>query len=110
MRVYISGPMSGLEGLNESTFRAAEELLKAAGHETIVPHDLTDPSWTYEQCMRRDLEELMRCDAIFMLPGWAASRGASVEFQVAGVLGLVCWDHRGMAILARGASLVGGAS
>lgn len=45
-----------------------------------------DHSW---QCyLRYDLEKLVMCDEIVMLPGWEGSPGASVEHKVATMLGL----------------------
>lgn len=35
-----------------------------------------------------DLELLRRCDAIYMLPGWESSRGATVEREIASSLGI----------------------
>jgi hypothetical protein len=38
--------------------------------------------------MRADLRALLDCDAIFMLPGWRESRGATVEHAVAVACGI----------------------
>ena len=37
--------------------------------------------------MRADLRALLGCDAVYMLPGWRGSRGATVEHAVAGACG-----------------------
>lgn len=43
-------------------------------------------SW---QCfLRYDLEKMVMCDELVMLPGWEGSPGASVEHKVAKMLGL----------------------
>lgn len=36
-RVYISGPMSGMENLNFPAFNGAESVLKSAGYTTLNP-------------------------------------------------------------------------
>ena len=41
MRIYISGPMTGMPDSNISAFNAAAERLRAEGHFVINPHDLT---------------------------------------------------------------------
>ena len=32
--------------------------------------------------MRNDIRELITCDAIWMMPGWPKSKGATLEFQI----------------------------
>ena len=91
MKVYISGPMTGLPDLNFPAFnRAAEELraagyeVRAEGFEVVNPAELNpDPNTPYSECMRKDLRALLDCDAIALLPGWENSRGAKMEFEVA---------------------------
>ena len=41
MRVYISGPMTGLPNNNRAAFDAAARRLSVVGHFVINPHDLT---------------------------------------------------------------------
>ncbi|MNW15216.1 hypothetical protein D3C71_2136590 [compost metagenome] len=38
--------------------------------------------------MRMGLWQLMTCEAIYLLPGWASSKGAAMEFSIAQQLGL----------------------
>jgi hypothetical protein len=38
--------------------------------------------------MRRDIAELVTCDAIAALDGWERSRGASLEVYIAKALGM----------------------
>lgn len=89
-RVYISGAISGRlpEDVCED-FERAEEKLKSLGWEVVNPlaNGLTD-AHTWEEHMRADLRLLLDCDGIAMLPGWRASRGARLEFRVAGELGM----------------------
>jgi len=38
--------------------------------------------------MRRDMEQMVRCDEVATLPGWDKSPGATLEVYVAGRLGI----------------------
>ena len=40
MRIYISGPMSGLDDDNRDEFSRMASLLQAKGHEPVNPHDI----------------------------------------------------------------------
>lgn len=95
-KVYIAGPMRGYERYNFPAFFEAEEYLKEHGYEPLNParRDVEagfDPGKTLEEqggltlkdFMRRDLPQLLECDAIFLLPGWQDSVGARLELRVA---------------------------
>ena len=88
-RVYISGKITGIEGLANDYFKAAEQKLKAAGLTPANPfkfdHD-HDKSW--ESYMRVCIIELCKCNTIYMLPNWKDSRGAKIEYKLAKKLGL----------------------
>jgi len=88
MRVYISGPISGRPNGNREAFSLAADHLREHGYEPVNPHDLNPGGGTWEECMRRDIAELVKCDAIALLPGWWSSRGALIEIQIAHVLGI----------------------
>ena len=49
MRVYISGPMTGLPDLNRTAFDAAEKRLTAQGHFVINPHRISELFGTAEE-------------------------------------------------------------
>lgn len=90
MRVYLAGPMSGIEGLNYPAFEAAANNLRANGYWVASPHEFfpPDPKLTREECLKVDLKHLLDCDAIAMLPGWENSVGANAELSVAKMVGL----------------------
>lgn len=85
MKVYISGRVSGRpENEVRREFRAAEEKIRRFGLEAVNPIDNGLPaSADWEEHMGRDIAMLLRCDAIYMLPGWRDSRGAVLEFGIA---------------------------
>jgi len=81
--------MSGLPLLNFPAFHAEAARLRKLGYEVVNPAELNpDPSATWETCMRTDIKALMDCDGIALLPGFDASRGASVELYLARTLGM----------------------
>ncbi|MER5252927.1 DUF4406 domain-containing protein [Streptomyces sp. NPDC002855] len=84
-KIYISGPMSGIESMNYPAFDEAEAQLVAENWEVVNPAQLDRDSGTLsrEDYMRRDIEALLECDWIYMLPGWHNSPGARAEYQVA---------------------------
>jgi nucleoside 2-deoxyribosyltransferase len=90
MKIYISGPMTGIQDFNKETFEDAEKILREAGFVVVNPHKLPEHTGqaTWEAFMRKDIRELCVCDAIVMLPGWHKSRGAKIEFMLAVELGL----------------------
>ena len=84
MKVYISGPMSGIENFNKPAFDEAERKLKEAGYSVFNPAWLdVDDTWTDAELLYIDLAALDKCDAIYQLPGWKNSRGAMTEYRYA---------------------------
>lgn len=86
-RLYIAGPMTGLPGCNYPAFFAAATQLRAAGYLVSNPAD-GGVLETWSDYMRRGLRDLLGCDAVALLGGWATSRGARLEVKVATELGL----------------------
>jgi len=90
VRVYISGPMTGLPEFNAPTFTAYELTLTKMGYMAVNPHHLDhDHGKTWGEFMRVDLDALLKCHEIHLLPGWENSRGANLEKLVAESIGLV---------------------
>lgn len=88
MRIYLSGPMSGLTDPSPA-FHAYAAQLRAAGHEVVNPADLNpEPGKTWHDCLRTDIRELCGCDALALLPGWERSAGANLELHLAHRLGM----------------------
>ena len=85
MKIYISGKISGTD-LTETRkrFAAVAEATKRLGYEPVNPleNGLTEhDSW--EAHMLKDIADLLRCNAIYMLQGWEESKGARIEHYIA---------------------------
>ena len=88
-RIYLAGPMSGLPELNYPAFHAKAAELRAAGHHVENPaENPAPPCGSWQGYMRMAIAQLVTCDAIHLLPGWEASRGAQLEFNLANEMGL----------------------
>ena len=98
-RIYISGPMTGIEPREyRRRFREAEAILRRHGYGCINPcrewpcrfpwiykamEFCLGHSKAYALILAYDLILLMtRADGIAMIPGWQASRGAQIENYV----------------------------
>lgn len=91
IKIYISGGMSGLPSMNyPAFFKAEEELLSYKRFTVVNParHFNGDKTLPYATYLRKDISELLKCQAIFMLEGWEDSRGATLEHGIATALGL----------------------
>jgi hypothetical protein len=103
-KVYIAGPMAGIEDGNRQAFKERAEWLRLAGYEPVNPWDI-EPGDHEGPCiggtpsnggtghqygcnLRADIVKLMFCDAITFLPGWENSKGASTEHHVAQSIGI----------------------
>lgn len=88
MKLYIAGPMTGMPEHNFPAFHEAAAKLETAGYqvvhtanpENLEPEKVKSTSW--EQWLRKAIAVMMDADAIALLPGWQASRGARLEVMV----------------------------
>lgn len=89
MKIYISGPISGLPFEDvKRNFDDAQMRLEEQGYEVINPlnNGLTEKhSW--KEHMKADIKMLMDCDEIYMMKGYAESKGAMIEYNLAQDLG-----------------------
>lgn len=103
MTLYLAGPMRAIPQYNFPAFDAARDALQARGHTVISPADLdrehgfdamalpADYDWgrvpegfDLDACIRRDVDAVLRCDALVYLPGdWTKSIGGRGEYAVA---------------------------
>lgn len=90
MKVYISGPITGfLKDEVITSFSCVETKLKEQGHAPINPLNNGlpwDSSWEYH--MKRDIQLLLDCNAIYLLPNYKQSKGAMLELHIAKELGM----------------------
>lgn len=93
MKIYITGPMTGYEELNFPRFEEVTLDLRASGFEVVSPHEIKD-SGTYDLCLIADLKEMLSCDALVTIEGWAYSRGARLEVCTAIQVGIPIIDYR----------------
>ena len=90
LKIYVAGPMTGLPAFNFPAFHACAALLRAEGWHVVNPAEINpDSAMPWAECMRRDIAELVTCDAIHLLTGWRQSKGATLEHHIAERLGLV---------------------
>lgn len=102
-RIYLAGPMTGHKDLNFPAFNGWAANLRSKGLEVVNPAELNggadelarcaamdehEMARHWRACMRRDITELVTCEAIYMMPGWEWSRGAKLEHYIAQQIGL----------------------
>ena len=84
-KVYISGKITGLNiEFAKANFKKAEAMLQAHGYETVNPFDNgvnQDSPWEDHMCV--DLENLRKCEYMYQMKNWTASRGAICEYKEA---------------------------
>jgi nucleoside 2-deoxyribosyltransferase len=107
MKLYLAGPMTGIEHFNFPAFDEAADLLRDAGHTVFNPADndrlhgfegigtsgsLDDPEFegfNLRFALKQDLSWICdHADAIALLPKWQNSKGASAEVALANALGI----------------------
>lgn len=110
MRAYIAGPMTGRPLFNFPAFFEAAARLTRQGNETVNPaqHDI-DMGWvsvtkdaqggilavdkhetfSWDEALDWDIDQISHCDAVYLLPGWSKSRGACREYAAARTMGLL---------------------
>lgn len=90
-KIYISGPITGIENYMER-FEEAEKEMMAEGYIVINPakvnKQLPPPPYTsHEQYMKMSLVMLSDADEIYMMRGWEHSKEASLEYEYASAMG-----------------------
>lgn len=88
-RIYLAGPMTGIENYNFPAFNTAAKELRKSWREVINPADhgvVAGAVWS--DYLRYDIAKMSGCEAIALMPGWSKSSGAKLELLIAERLGL----------------------
>lgn len=114
MNIYLAGPMRGIKDFNFPTFFRAAAKLREQGHFVFNPAERDTNEWGAErlksetgseaevaaklgfeglslarQCFLADTHFICsKADAIYLLPGWESSRGATAERALGVAIGL----------------------
>ena len=88
MRLYVIGPVTGREKLNQEAFEDAKERLLDVGYDVLIPHDVVPPDAVHERAMRLSIKAMLGCDGVVVLSDWEGSKGAKLEHDVAIACGL----------------------
>lgn len=98
IRVYLSGPMTGLPDYNYPEFHRVTAILRERGYYVFSPAE-----W-----WKGDIENFpvrrafaafckficLEADKLVMLPGWQQSKGACVEYRLAQAIGVKVEEWR----------------
>lgn len=106
MKIYLSGPMTGLPHYNRATFNFWAKVLRDLGYEVFNPAELELDDETigflsetnhstreaediiWRAYMRQCLPAIPKNECLVQLEGWEQSRGARLEYQHARIFGL----------------------
>ena len=80
--IYIAGPITIDPILYQMKFMIVEKFLKDLGYNVYNPAILEE-GLDYKYYIDTGLKNLMRCDAICMMPNWEHSKGACLEHHYA---------------------------
>ncbi|KAA6327434.1 Chromosomal replication initiator protein DnaA [termite gut metagenome] len=93
MQIYISGKISGLPLQKaKDKFQSAQELLEDLGLEVINPlNNGLNPNHDWKKQFVRNIENLLSCQAIYLLKDWTDSKRARIEKNMADEWGMDIW-------------------
>lgn len=88
-KIYLAGPMSGIDEFNFPAFHKYAKLLRAYGFVVLSPAETAGQvvHLSKEWYMAVDLNYVGVADEVILLPGWRHSAGAKTEAIVATALG-----------------------
>lgn len=97
MKIYLAGPMRGIEDNNKEGFARYAKYLRERGIEVFSPSEYdieldgeVNLKRPFKEYMARDLPKVLECDGVYLMPGWEHSVGACLEALVAAQCGLPC--------------------
>ena len=114
--LYVAGPMTGIPKFNFPAFHEAADMLEEIGYTVVNPADIDDPAqrraaeaseagdpeeyreitgMTWADFLSRDVKLIADdVDALVLIDGWEASRGAQLEKHIADFSGKPCYDFQ----------------
>ena len=94
-KIYLSAPISAYavtkngEQERRDYFKAYAVKMEAAGFKVFNPMENgLEFNAEKSEHMKKDIRELLKCDAIVMLKGWQMSKGCTTEWEVAKAIGI----------------------
>lgn len=90
-KIYISGKITGLDLADVKVkFQTASDELRRKGWQPVNPLDIeppvSNPKWN--DYMKADIIEMLKCEAVYALRDWQDSKGATIEVELARVVGM----------------------
>lgn len=91
--LFLCGPMTGLPDYNYPEFNRVAAQLRARGYTVLNPAENPECG-TYAGYLRLSIAQLVQSDAVALLEGYDASRGAGIETRIARDLNIPMqpWD------------------
>ncbi len=104
-RIYVIGPVTGIEDDNRPAFEEARKKLRSVGYWVEIPHVFVPSGAPHDEAMRISINALTSSSTFFrgniskyesvyqgvaVLPGWEDSQGALCEHLVAEQCGIPC--------------------
>ena len=88
-KIYISLPISHYDLEERKRYAQRVEDALSAFYEVINPLKNGIPvTEDWRVLMKKDLEDLLTCDVIFLCKDWEKSKGCKLEFDVASTVGM----------------------
>lgn len=92
LKVFIAGPMTGIEHFNFPLFDVVAKILRNEGYQVVNPadicrrfkkeHVLADKK-VFDTMISQQQEAEKTCDVLLLLPGWENSKGVRLELKTA---------------------------
>ncbi|MCR4713391.1 MAG: DUF4406 domain-containing protein [Treponemataceae bacterium] len=81
MKIYIAGKITGDKNYKKK-FAKAERILRKKGHSVMNPAQLiVYKDFTWFDYMMVSGAMQCRCEAVYFLPDWSQSKGATIELK-----------------------------
>ena len=90
LKFYLSFPITGRELKDVKVYAKRLKMAwEKKGYEVVTPFEVVpEDDASYEYCMGKDVEAVLKCDGIIMCKDWFYSKGCRLEYNVAEIYGL----------------------